>query len=151
MSTTVDSLDIQITATSTKASKSIDQLVGKLNILSASLKGINGSNLSGLANGVAKLGQSVQTLNGVKGSDYTRIANGLNKFANINTSGMIKASSGLHVLSRGLSSIGNIQNLQNVTPTINAIKNLARVDMSGFDTSKLDSVQKSFTSFANSL
>ena len=62
MSTTVDSLDIQITATSTKASKSIDQLVGKLNILSTSLKGINGSNLSGLANGVAKLGQSVQTL-----------------------------------------------------------------------------------------
>ena len=151
MSTTVDSLDIQITATSTKASKSIDQLVGKLNILSTSLKGINGSNLSGLANGVAKLGQSVQTLNGVKGSDYTRIANGLNKFSNINTSGMIKASSGLHVLSRGLSSIGNIQNLQNVTPTINAIKNLARVDMSGFDTTKLDAIQKSFTSFANSL
>lgn len=151
MSTTVDSLDIQITATSTKASKSIDQLVGKLNTLSASLKGINGSNLSGLANGVAKLGQSVQTLNGVKGSDYTRIANGLNKFANINASGMIKTSSGLHVLSRGLSSIGNIQNIQNITPAINAVKNLSRVDMSGFDTTKLDAIQKSFTSFANSL
>lgn len=50
---TVDSLDIQISAQAQNAEKALNSLSDKLNTLSASLKGLNGSGLTGLANGVS--------------------------------------------------------------------------------------------------
>ena len=148
---TVDSLNIQISAQASSASASIENLSRKLNILSTSLSSINGSGLSGLSSGVQRLSKSVQTLNGVKTSDFTRIAKGFEKFAEINVSGLSKAAGGLNTLSRSLSSLSSIQNLGNITPAINAIKNLARVDMTGFDTDKMQSISKSVYEFANRL
>lgn len=148
---TVDSLDIQISAQTTKANKSIDSLVAKLNTLSASLGNINGSSLSGLAGGVEKLGNAVKTLNGVKATDYTRIAKGFEKFANIDASKFSNLAGGLNRLANGMNAIGSVQNLGNITPAINAIKNLARVDMSGFDTGKLQSIGNTMSSFATQM
>lgn len=148
---TVDSLNIQISAQANRASASIDKIVGNLNTLSASLRSINASGLSGLSSGVQKLGKAVQTLNGVKISDFTRIAKGFEKFAKIDVSGLTKVSGGLNTLARSLSSLSEIQNIGNITPAINAIKNLARVDMTGFDTAKMQTISNSVSEFAKKL
>ena len=147
----VDELEIELTANAKKANSSIDNLVNKLDTLSVSLSKIDGSKLSGLANGVAKLGMATKTLSGVKATDYNRIAKGFERFAKIDAGKFSTISSGLNSLSKGLNAIGSVQNLGNITPSINAIKNLARVDMSGFDTSKLQSIANTMSSFATQL
>lgn len=59
--------------------------------------------------------------------------------------------SGLNLLSKGMNAIGSVQNLGNITPSINAIKNLAKVNMSGFDTGKLQSIANTMSSFATQM
>lgn len=147
----VDELEIELTANAKKANSAIDNLVTKLDTLSGSLSKIDGSRLSGLANGVAKLGMATKTLSGVKATDYNRIAKGFERFAKIDTSKFSSLSSGLNSLTKGMNAIGSVQNLGNITPSINAIKNLARVDMSGFDTGKLQSIANTMSSFATKL
>lgn len=147
----VDELEIELTANAKKANTSIDNLVSKLDTLSGSLSKIDGSRLSGLANGVSKLGMATKTLSGVKATDYNRIAKGFERFAKIDAGKFSTISSGLNSLSKGLNAIGSVQNLGNITPSINAIKNLARVDMSGFDTEKLKSIASTLSSFATDL
>ena len=144
----VDELEIELTANAKKANSTIDNLVNKLDTLSVSLSKIDGSRSSGLANGVAKLGTATKTLSGVKATDYNRIAKGFERFAKIDAGKFSSISSGLNSLSKGLNAIGSVQNLGNITPSINAIKNLSRVDMSGFDTSKLQSIANTMSSFA---
>lgn len=147
----VDELEIELTANAKKANTSIDNLVSKLDTLSGSLSKIDGSKLSGLANGVSKLGMATKTLSGVKATDYNRIAKGFERFAKINTSKFSGLSSGLNLLAKGMNAIGSVQNLGNITPSINAIKNLAKVNMSGFDTEKLKSIASTLSSFATDL
>lgn len=147
----VDELGIELTANAKKANSAIDNLVTKLDALSGSLSKIDGSRLSGLANGVSKLGLATKTLSGVKATDYNRIAKGFERFAKIDAGKLSTISSGLNSLSKGLNAIGSVQNLGNITPSINAIKNLARVDMSGFDTEKLQSIASTLSSFATQL
>ena len=147
----VDELEIELTANAKKANSAIDNLVTKLDLLSGSLSKIDGSRLSGLANGVAKLGLATKTLSGVKATDYNRIAKGFERFAKIDASKFSSLSSGLNLLAKGMNAIGSVQNLGNITPSINAIKNLARVDMSGFDTEKLKSIASTLSSFATQL
>lgn len=147
----VDELEIELTANAKKANSAIDNLVTKLDTLSGSLSKIDGSRLSGLANGVAKLGMATKTLSGVKATDYNRIAKGFERFAKIDASKFSSLSSGLNSLAKGMNAIGSVQNLGNITPSINAIKNLARVDMSGFDTEKLKSIASTLSSFATDL
>ena len=60
MSETVESLDIKINATAKSAKDEITNLVGKIDVLTSALSKINGSNLSGLANGVSKLGNATK-------------------------------------------------------------------------------------------
>ena len=52
----LDSLEVKITGTATKAINSVDKLINQLTRLSTSLATVNGSSLSGLANGVSQLG-----------------------------------------------------------------------------------------------
>ena len=85
MPSTFDSLQIEITSKAQSANKSIDALVGKLDVLSKSLGKINSGsrNLNGLANGVDRLGRAMQTMNTVKTADFTRLANNLTKLGNM--------------------------------------------------------------------
>ena len=151
MPTEIDSLQISINAKAKSAEQSIDTLVAKLDKLSTSLGRINGSSLSGLASGVSKLGNATQTLKGVKATEYNRIASGFERFARIDSSGLSKTASGLNTLARSMASLSSIPNLGNTTSAINAIKNLARVDMSGFDTAKMNTIATTMGNFADKL
>ena len=81
MGTTVDSLEIQLQAQAGKANNAIDTLITKLGTLNTSLTKINGSGLSGVANGVDKLSRSMQGLKNVGTADYTRFCQGIEKIA----------------------------------------------------------------------
>lgn len=151
MSETVESLDIKINATAKSAKDEITNLVGKIDVLTSSLSKINGSNLSGLANGVSKLGNATKTLSGVKATDYNRIAKGFERFAKIDVGGLSRTASGLNTLANGLKNLGNIQNLGGITSAVNAVKNLSKVDMSGFDTSKMTKIATSVSNLATKL
>lgn len=151
MSETVESLDIKINATAKSAKDEITNLVGKIDVLTSSLSKINGSNLSGLANGVSKLGNATKTLSGVKAADYNRIAKGFERFAKIDVGGLSRTASGLNTLANGLNNLGNIQNLGGITSAVNAVKNLSKVDMAGFDTSKMTKIATSVSNLATKL
>lgn len=151
MSETVESLDIKINATAKSAKDEITNLVGKIDVLTSSLSEINGSNLSGLANGVSKLGNATKTLSGVKATDYNRIAKGFERFAKIDVGGLSRTASGLNTLANGLNNLGNIQNLGGITSAVNAVKNLSKVNMAGFDTSKMTEIANSVSNLATKL
>lgn len=151
MSETVESLEIKINATAKSAKDEITNLVGKIDVLTSSLSKINGSNLSGLANGVSKLGNATKTLSGVKATDYNRIAKGFERFAKIDVGGLSRTASGLNTLANGLNNLGNIQNLGGITSAVNAVKNLSKVNMAGFDTSKMTEIANSVSDLATKL
>ena len=151
MSETVESLEIKINATAKSAKDEITNLVGKIDVLTSSLSKINGSNLSGLANGVSKLGNATKTLSGVKATDYNRIAKGFERFAKIDVGGLSRTASGLNTLANGLNNLGNIQNLGGITSAVNAVKNLSKVNMAGFDTSKMTKIATSVSNLATKL
>lgn len=151
MSETVESLDIKINATAKSAKDEITNLVGKIDVLTSSLSKINGSNLSGLANGVSKLGNATKTLSGVKATDYNRIAKGFERFAKIDVGGLSRTASGLNTLANGLNNLGNIQNIGGITSAVNAVKNLSKVNMAGFDTSKMTKIATSVSNLATKL
>lgn len=151
MSETVESLDIKINATAKSAKDEITNLVGKIDVLTSALSKINGSNLSGLANGVSKLGNATKTLSGVKATDYNRIAKGFERFAKIDVGGLFRTASGLNTLANGLNNLGNIQNLGGITSAVNAVKNLSKVNMAGFDTSKMTEIANSVSDLATKL
>lgn len=151
MSETVESLDIKINATAKSAKDEITNLVGKIDVLTSALSKINGSNLSGLANGVSKLGNATKTLSGVKATDYNRIAKGFERFAKIDVGGLSRTASGLNTLANGLNNLGNIQNLGGITSAVNAVKNLSKVNMDGFDTSKMTKIANSVSNLATKL
>lgn len=151
MSEPVESLEIKINATAKSAKDEITNLVGKIDVLTSSLSKINGSNLSGLANGVSKLGNATKKLSGVKATEYNRIAKGFERFAKIDVGGLSRTASGLNTLANGLNNLGNIQNLGGITSAVNAVKNLSKVNMAGFDTSKMAEIANSVSDLANKL
>lgn len=104
----VDELYIEINSKATKANDSIDRLVGKLDRLSISLGKINGSNLTGLANGVQKLGNAMQIMNQVKTADFTRLASNLQKMGNVDVAKLNSAASSMSHFTRVFNNIGNI-------------------------------------------
>ena len=122
MGTTVDSLEIQLQAQATKANTAIDTLITKLGTLNTSLTKINGSGLSGVANGVDKLSRSMQGLKNVGTADYTRLAKGIEKISNLDSGQISKAATAIVGFGKGLQSLNSV----NVSKTSEQVANLAK-------------------------
>lgn len=108
MADTIDELQIKVNAEASKANDAIDKLVGKLDRLTTSLGNIEGSHLTGLANGVQRLGNAMQVMNNIKTSDFTRLANNLQKLGNINVSSLNSSASSISNLTRVFNSLGAV-------------------------------------------
>lgn len=108
MGTTVDSLDIQLQMQSQRAVTSIDTLISRLGTLNASLTKINGSGLTGVANGVNKLSNAMQGLKGVGAVDYTRLATGIEKISKLDSKQIASAATALKGLGKGLESLKSV-------------------------------------------
>ena len=122
MGTTVDSLEIQLQAQAGKANTAIDTLISKLGTLNTSLTKINGSGLSGVANGVDKLSRSMQGLKNVGAADYTRLAKGIEKISNLDSGQISKAANAIVGFGKGLQSLNSVD----VSKTSKQVAELAK-------------------------
>lgn len=123
----VDSLNIQISATAQKANSSLDVLIGKLGVLSSSLRTVQSSNLSGLADGVNKLSTSMQTMKNVGTADFTRLAKGIQKIGGLDATMIGNAASAMNQLGQSLQSVTNTNlsgGATQITEVAGAIKQL---------------------------
>ncbi len=102
----LDRLEVQVEASAKRANDELNKLVNKLDKIATSLSGINSSGLVGFANGIEKLGKSMQTMNAVKTSDFTRLAKNIQKLSTLNTAGLNTASSAFIVFGKSLSNLG---------------------------------------------
>ena len=108
MGTTVDSLDIQLQMQSQRAVTSIDTLISRLGTLNASLTKINGSGLTGVANGVNKLSNAMQGMKNVGTADFTRLATNITKIASLDSKSINRAASAIGQISKSLGSLKSV-------------------------------------------
>lgn len=125
MATSVDSLQIELSAQATKANDAIDRLVSKLDRLTTSLGGLDGSKLVGLANGVQRLGNAMQTINSVGTADFTRLANNITKLGSIDTASINRAASAVNQISKSFSGLSSLpKSAEQLVQLANGIKQL---------------------------
>lgn len=120
MATEIDSLEIKIKSQANSATKAIDNLISRLNILSTSLTKVSGNSLVGLGKGVQSLSVGMQGLKGVGEAKFIRLANGINQLANVNSQGINNASNSLNNMTR------TFNNLQTISSNSVVVAELAR-------------------------
>ncbi len=102
MGAEIDRLEIEVEAQVTKANNALDKLVGKLERLAGSLGSIDGNSLTGLANGVDSLSNSMQGMKNVGTADFTRLAKNISKIGSVDTFGINKTASAINRISASL-------------------------------------------------
>ena len=111
----LDSLEVKITGTATKAINSVDKLINQLTRLSTSLATVNGSSLSSLANGVSQLGSAMQNMNAGT-ADFTRLAKNITKIGSVDSVALTNTATSLQAVTKAVASISAIpQNASQVT------------------------------------
>ena len=104
----VDSLEIPLKTHSQTAIKSIDTLIDRLGVLNTSLTKINGSGLTGVANGVNKLSNAMQSMKSVGTADFTRLATNITKIASLDSKSINRAASAIGQISKSLGSLKSV-------------------------------------------
>lgn len=125
MPTEIDNLQIKINADVQKANNAIDVLVGKLDVLTTSLGKIDGSKLTGLANGVNKLGSAVKVMGSVDSRHFSSLAKNITTLGNINTASINRAASSMNQLRNGLNSLGSVS--QNAVQISEIASNISKL------------------------
>lgn len=138
---TIDNLDIQISASADKASKSLEKLASQMESFATSLGMINSSGISTMTSSMEQLGRAMQSLAGVKKSDYNRIAKGLNSIASVDSAKLGSVSSVLTPLATSLSELSNVNfNGSNINNVINALTRLANANTASLATLNLSNL-----------
>ena len=120
----LDSLEVKITGTATKAINSVDKLINQLTRLSTSLATVNGSSLSSLANGVNQLGSAMQNMNAGT-ADFTRLAKNITKIGSVDSVALTNTATSLQAVTKAVASISAIP--QNATQVTEFAKSLGKL------------------------
>lgn len=120
----LDSLEVKITGTATKAINSVDKLINQLTRLSTSLATVNGSSLSSLASGVSQLGSAMQNMNAGT-ADFTRLAKNITKIGSVDSVALTNTATSLQAVTRAVASISAIP--QNATQVTEFAKSLGKL------------------------
>ena len=120
----LDSLEVKITGTATKAINSVDKLINQLTRLSTSLATVNGSSLSSLASGVSQLGSAMQNMNAGT-ADFTRLAKNITKIGSVDSVALTNTATSLQVVTKAVASISAIP--QNATQVTEFAKSLGKL------------------------
>lgn len=158
----IDSLEIQITAESNKAKKSIDSLSKSLGLLSKKLEfettglekleNISGTNFKNLGAGVKTLSSGLKNLQGVKKSDFNRIAAGVERLSKIQVGNMEAVGNSLIPLAQGINILSNSKfdnkNLQNL---INSLTRLSNSNLGNLESANFTKLGTSVKDFANAV
>lgn len=120
----LDSLELKITGTATKAIDSVDKLIDQLTGLSTSLATVNGSSLSDLASGVNQLGSAMQNMNAGT-ADFTRLAKNITKIGSVDSVALTNTATSLQAVTKAVASISAIP--QNATQVTEFAKSLGKL------------------------
>ena len=120
----LDSLEVKITGTATKAINSVDKLINQLTRLSTSLATVNGSSLSNLANGVSQLSSAMQNMNAGT-ADFTRLAKNITKIGSVDSAALANTATSLEAVTKAVASISAIP--QNATQVTEFAKSLGKL------------------------
>lgn len=120
----LDSLEVKITGTATKAINSVDKLINQLTRLSTSLATVNGSSLSSLASGVSQLGSAMQNMNAGT-ADFTRLAKNITKIGSVDSAALANTATSLEAVTKAVASISAIP--QNATQVTEFAKSLGKL------------------------
>lgn len=120
----LDSLEVKITGTATKAINSVDKLINQLTRLSTSLATVNGSSLGSLATGVNQLGSAMQNMNAGT-ADFTRLAKNITKIGSVDSVALTNTATSLQAVTKAVASISAIP--QNATQVTEFAKSLGKL------------------------
>lgn len=120
---TVDNLDIEISASVSKANASLDLLVKRLGKVSASLSGVNTRGIATMASGVNKLANAMNNFsNNTNTAVFTRLTRNLNSLGNIDQNAIANASKSLGKIAGAMKVFNNI----NVSDNARQLGDLAK-------------------------
>ena len=120
---TVDNLDIEISASVSKANASLDLLVKRLGKVSASLSGVNTRGIATMASGVNKLANAMNNFsNNTNTAVFTRLTRNLNSLGNIDQNAIANASKSLGKIAGAMKVFNNI----NVSDNAKQLGDLAK-------------------------
>ena len=138
MSTSIDSLSIEITASAKSANDSLGKLSDTLERLSGSLKSVN---IDGFSQGVKNISAAMQGLKDIKMPSYNTLAKGIEKIGSIDSAKIQQAGTAIGKLSLSLQKLDDI----NVSDNSKQIAELAKgISQLGYksSTQAIDNIPK---------
>ena len=147
---TIDTLDLQISSSTAKAVRSLENLSRKLLNVNSSFKNLNTGGLRHYAREIGRVSASIKTLNGVRVSlpNLGGLTKQLTSISRVNFAALDGSGKSLKDLASGLSSISGIQNIsvpkidtKNINSVTKAIEKLGKVDSSNAQQT-INSIQK---------
>ncbi len=131
MGAEIDRLEIQVEAQAAKANAQLDNLVKKLDRVSASLSGVNSRGLATMGAGVNKLANAMNNFaNNTKTTDFSRLSRNLSTLSQIDVSNFSRVAGGVNQLTAAINSIGNISdNALQVAEFTNSISKLGNANV----------------------
>lgn len=123
---TVDSLEIQLSAQATKANAAIGTLVKRLGKLNASLSSTNSRGFATMGAGINKLANATKNFsNNTKTADFSRLARNIKTLNEVDASKLSSLSGALTSLSKGLADISavsfNAEGLNNIVQAVSRL------------------------------
>lgn len=108
MAESIESLQIEISASSQKASKEIERLEAGLRKLSGAIGNLKADNLKKLSDGFREIGSAMSAFGKADGSGLSSIANAMNRLNKADPGRMRELSSAMSALSDGMRSVSGV-------------------------------------------
>ena len=147
---TIDTLDLQVSSSTAKAVRSLENLSRKLLNVNSSFKNLNTGGLRHYTREIGRVSASIKTLNGVRVSlpNLGGLTKQLTSISRVNFAALDGSGKSLKDLASGLSSISGLQNIsvpkidtKNINSVTKAIEKLGKVDSSNAQQT-INSIQK---------
>lgn len=156
----IDSLEIQITASSRAAATAIDALNRKLGTLANSLNfdapglekldRISGNNIKNLGVGLNALGKGLQSIQSVRRIDFGKIATDVRRLSNIQSGNLQTLGNAMRPLADGINALSKAKvDNANLTNLINSLTRLSNANLTNLNGANFTQLGTSIKDFAN--
>lgn len=121
----IDRLEVEVEASAVKANRALDAFISKLEKLSSSVGKINGSDLTGFANGIEKICKASSGMSDIKPNNFNKLAESVKTISGMSSIGMVKTALNMRIFASGMNKIGTIS--QNAKDLGNVANNIAKL------------------------
>ena len=158
----IDSLEIQITASSRAAATAIDALNRKLGTLANSLNfdapglekldRISGNNIKNLGVGLNALGKGLQSIQSIRRIDFGKIATDVRRLSNIQSGNLQTLGNAMRPLADGINALSKAKvDNANLTNLINSLTRLSNANLGNLNGANFTQLGTSIKEFANAV